>query len=106
MEQTMFTPVTLSAEAVKEVKHIMAHKNIPEGYGLRIGVRGAGCAGISYILGFDKRKEQDNAYELEGIPVFIEKKQLMYLIGLEVAFHDGEDARGFTFVKPEETRKD
>jgi iron-sulfur cluster assembly protein len=99
--QTMFVPVSLSPEAIQEVKHIMEHKNIPEGYGLRIGIRGAGCAGVSYILGFDKMKSQDNSYEIEGIPVFIEKKHLMYLIGLEVAFYNGEDARGFTFVKPE-----
>lgn len=101
----MFTPLTLSPEAIREVKHIMEHKNIPNGYGLRVGVRGAGCAGISYILGFDKQKEQDNAFEIEGIPVFIEKKHLMYLIGLEVTFYDGEDARGFTFVKPDSDKK-
>ena len=78
----------------------MSHKNIPDDYGLRVGIRGAGCAGISYILGFDKQKEKDNAYSIEGIPVYIDKKDFMYLIGLEVSFYNGDDARGFTFVKP------
>ena len=98
----MFTPITISPEAAVEIKHIISHKNIPDDYGLRVGIRGAGCAGISYILGFDKQKERDNAYEIDGIPVYIEKKDLMYLIGLEVSFYNGDDARGFTFVKQEE----
>lgn len=96
---TGFIPVSISPEAVREIKHIMQHKNIPANYGLRVGIRGAGCSGVSYVLGFDKQKEQDNAYEVEGIPVYVEKKHLMYLIGLEITFYDGEDARGFTFVK-------
>jgi iron-sulfur cluster assembly protein len=93
-------PVTLSPIALEEVKKIMAHKNIPEGYGLRIGVRGGGgCGGVNYILGFDKRKEGDMEYTQEAIPVLVEKKHLMFLLGLRVDFYEGADARGFTFVK-------
>lgn len=99
---TNLKPVTLSERAVQEVKHILDKKNIPKGYGLRIGTRGGGCGGMSFILGFDKPKEGDLTYEFEGIPVMVEKKQTMYLIGLEVDFYEGSDARGFTFVKPEE----
>ena len=48
-------PVTLTEKAIEEIKHIMASKNIPKGYGLRIGVKGGvGCAGLGYLLGFDK----------------------------------------------------
>ncbi len=49
-------PVLLSPRAVEEVRKIMASKDIPEGYGLRVGVRGGGCSGMSYILGFDKMR--------------------------------------------------
>ena len=94
-------PVTLTAKAIEEVKHIMANKNIPEGYGLRIGVKGgAGCSGMGYMLGFDKPKDGDISYVVEDITIHVEKKQTMYLVGLEVDFYEGADARGFTFVNP------
>jgi iron-sulfur cluster assembly protein len=97
-------PVKISEEAIKEVRHIMEHKNIPEGYGLRVGVRGGGgcsAAGMNYMLGFDKAKESDKQFEVEGIPVYIDKGHVMYIIGMEVRFHEGNDARGFIFVNPE-----
>jgi iron-sulfur cluster assembly protein len=94
------TPVTLSPSALEEVKKIMTHKNIPQGYGLRIGVRGGGgCGGVNYLLGFDKKKDDDLEYHQGEVPVFVEKKHLMFLLGLEVDFYEGADARGFTFVK-------
>ena len=100
----MIEPVTISAAAAKEIKHLMTHKNIPEGYGLRIGVKGgSGCGGgMGFMLGFDKPKDGDLSYEQLGIPVHVEKRQTMYLVGLEVDFHDGADARGFTFINPNE----
>lgn len=95
-------PVTLTDKAIDEVKNIMANKNIPEGYALRIGIKGSGgCAGYDYLLGFDKKKENDLEYEVNGIPVLVEKKHTMYLLGLEVDFYEGSDARGFTFIKPD-----
>jgi iron-sulfur cluster assembly protein len=89
-------PVTISSRAVMEIKKIMETKNIPQGYGLRVGVKGGGC-GVSLIIGFDKKKESDMAYQVAEIPVYIDKKHTLYLIGKEVDFHDGEDARGFVF---------
>jgi iron-sulfur cluster assembly protein len=97
-------PVKISEEAIKEVKNIMDNKNIPKGYGLRIGVRGGGgcsAAGMNYILGFDKPKDTDKTFEVEGIPVYINKSHVMYVIGMEVKFHEGNEAKGFVFVNPE-----
>ncbi len=100
----MIEPVTISEKAALEIKHLMENKNIPEGYGLRIGVKGGGgCGGMGFILGFDKPKDGDITYKEKGIEVHVEKRQTMYLIGLEVDFHDGADARGFTFVHPDQT---
>jgi iron-sulfur cluster assembly protein len=97
----MLEPVTITPKALEEVKNIMATKSIPEGYGLRIGVKGgSGCGGLGYILGFDKEKEGDMTYNVEGVIVHVEKRQTMYLLGLEVDFYEGADARGFTFVNP------
>jgi iron-sulfur cluster assembly protein len=95
-------PVTLSATAVEEVKKIMQTKNIPLGYGLRVGVRGGGC-GAKLIIGFDKQKTTDHAYIISDIPVYIDKRHTMYLIGKEVDFYEGADERGFVFVDPSPT---
>lgn len=98
----MIEPVTLSDKAIAEVKDIMTNKNIPEGYGLRIGVKGgSGCGGMGFMLGFDKSKDGDISYDIEGITVHVEKRQTMYLIGLEVDFLEEADTRGFTFTNPE-----
>ena len=95
----MLKPVTLTPKAIREVKHIMAHKNIPEGYGLRIGVKGSGgCGGMGFMLGFDKPGEGDLSYEQEGITIHVEKRQTMYLVGLEVDFIESSEVRGFTFI--------
>lgn len=96
-----FLPVTISPEALKEIKNIFISKNIPSGYGLRIGIKGAGCSGVSYVLGFDQKKENDDEFLHEGVPVFIEKKHTMYIIGLQVTFIDNTEERGFIFVNPD-----
>ncbi len=96
-------PVHLSARAAEAVRAIMATKDIPEGYGLRVGVKGGGCSGMSYILGFDKKREHDLAFELDGITVYMDRRQGLYLMGTQVDYHDGLDARGFTFDNPNAT---
>ena len=91
-------PVTISERAAIEIRKIMQTKNIPEGYSLRVGVRGGGCGGVSLLIGFDKQKASDLAYSVEGIPVLVDKKHTMYIIGKEVDFYEGADARGFMFA--------
>lgn len=97
-------PVTISKKAAAEIRKIMQTKNIPEDYSLRVGIRGGGCGGVSLLIGFDKQKTTDLSYSVEGIPVLIDKKHTMYIIGKEVDFYDGADARGFMFVEKEEVR--
>ena len=90
-------PVSISEKALEEIRKIMESKNIPDDYGLRVGVKGGGC-GVTLIIGFDKKKESDHHYLVDGVPVYVDKKHTMYLIGKEVDFYDGEEGRGFTFV--------
>ena len=93
-------PVSLSTRAAEEIKKIMNTKDIPEGFGLRVGVRGGGCSGMSYILGFDKMREQDLDFQINGIPLYIDKRHGLYLFGTQIDYHDGLNARGFTFENP------
>ena len=97
-------PIRLSARAAEEIAKIMDTKQIPEGYGLRVGVRGGGCSGMSYLLGFDKKREHDLEFEVEGVTVYLDRRQGLYLMGTTVDYHDGLNARGFTFENPNATQ--
>lgn len=92
-----FVPVNISERAMKEVKSIMETKKIPSEYGLRVGVNGAGCAGISYLVGFDMKTDSDISYIKDGVTILVEKKHVMYLVGVEMDYVEGAEASGFTF---------
>lgn len=92
-------PVTISTRAAEEIRKIMETKNIPPDYGLRVGVKGGGC-GVSLLIGFDKQKDSDMTYLISDIPVFVDKKHTMYIIGKEVDFFESEETRGFLFTDP------
>lgn len=93
----------MTNKANSEIRKIMATKEIPEDYSLRVGVRGGGCSGMSYILGFDRQREQDLEFEVDGIAVVMDKRHGLYLMGTTLDYHDGLDARGFTFENPNAT---
>lgn len=90
-------PLNITQLALNQIALIKATKNIPEGYGLRIGVRGSGCSGTSFVLGFDQKKSGDNEYLIEGLPVYIEKKHILYVAGVELDYEDSEEVTGFIF---------
>lgn len=96
-------PIRLTDRAAEAVRKIMAEKDIPEGYALRVGVRGGGCSGMSYLLGFDKQREHDASFDIGGVTVYLDKRQGLYLMGTVVDYHDGLNARGFTFENPNAT---
>lgn len=96
-------PITLTEGAVIQLERLKKESNIPAEYGLRIGVKGGGCSGFSYILGFDEAKEKDQVFEINGIKVFIEKAHGLYLLGMEIDWVDSLNNRGFTFNNPNAT---
>lgn len=101
-------PVQLSEEALEQVHRIRQLKGIDAAYGLRVGVLaagGCGSGGMRYLLGFDKPKEGDDHYQLHGLPIYIEKKHTMYLIGLRIEWVTEGGVTGFTFVNPDANRK-
>lgn len=97
---TVTQPVTLTEGALNQLKRIMQEQNIPDSYGLRIGVKGGGCSGFSYVLGFDEKKEKDDVYQIEGFNVYMEKAHAIYLLGMEIDWVDGLNNRGFMFNNP------
>ena len=67
---------------------------------LRIGVKGGGCSGMTYILGFDHPTDKDSHFEIESISCIMDKSHEMYLYGMQVDWQDGLNIRGFTFKNP------
>ncbi len=97
--------ITITDKAVTEIKSIMEENSIPEGYALRVGVKGGGCSGLSYSLGFDSEiRENDEQREIKGIKLVIDAKSLFYLTGTELDFSDGLNGRGFVFNNPNAVR--
>lgn len=93
-------PLALTESAIKQLKRIRQEQNISEDHGLRVGVKGGGCSGFSYILGFDHPKEDDMRFDIGDLPVIMDKAHALYLIGIEVDWVDGLNNRGFTFNNP------
>jgi iron-sulfur cluster assembly protein len=99
-------PVSISSKAASEIRKIMQHKGIPADYALRVGIKGGGCLGVTLMLGFDTAKENDINYLVDDIPVIIDKKHTMYVIGKEIDFFEGAEARGFLFADNTNAKKE
>ena len=96
-------PIKITETAIKQLQRLRSEQEVPENYGLRVGVKGGGCSGFSYILGFDQKSETDNEFEIDGVKVFMEKAHSLYLIGIEIDWLDGLNNRGFIFNNPNAT---
>jgi iron-sulfur cluster assembly protein len=93
-------PVTFTAQAITEIKRLLNSDQKTPDTLLRVGVKGGGCAGMTYILAFDKAEDSDTHFEYEGIPMIMNKAHGMYLIGMQVDYQDGLNSRGFVFINP------
>ncbi len=93
-------PVKLTPGAIAEIKRLQLEPGFNRALSLRIGVKGGGCSGLSYVLGFDEKGEKDKVYEYEGVEYIMEKSHELYLAGMEVDWENGLNNRGFTFSNP------
>ena len=97
-------PVTLTATAINELKRLLIAEQVPESNGLRVGVKGGGCSGMTYILGFDKKEDTDEEFMIDGLRIFMNPSHQLYLFGMQVDYQDGLNARGFVFENPNATK--
>ena len=95
--------ITLTPKAIEKVKAIFEKEQKGDEFGLRLGVIGGGCSGLSYNIDFGQQKEKDNVFEVDGIKLFIDLKSSIYLKGSTLDFKDGLDGKGFVFINPNAT---
>lgn len=93
--------VTITDKALAQIKRIFAEQG--QGRGLRLGVVGGGCSGLSYKIDFDEKREHDNIIRLDDIEVYVDLKSTIYLKGVVLDFKDGLDGKGFVFQNPNAT---
>jgi len=104
-ETTVQDEITVTDKAASQIKKIMAENNIEANFGLRIGVKGGGCSGLTYKLGFDgEAKPSDTIIEDKGVKLLIDGKSFFYLMGTELDFSDGLNGKGFVFNNPNATK--
>lgn len=98
-------PITITPKALEHVQHLLEQRGKPS-LGLRIGIKSGGCSGLSYIIEYaDEKGQFDEMVELAGVTVIIDPKAIMYLIGTEMDYVDGDFKSGFVFNNPNEKNK-
>ena len=98
--------VKLSDTAAKEIKSIIQDQDLPaDRTWLRVGVKGGGCSGFSYVLDLVEEAPTENDEQLEsnGVRILCDSKSLLYLSGVEIDFKDEVMGRGFVFKNPNAT---
>jgi iron-sulfur cluster assembly accessory protein len=100
MGTTLKAPVTFTDGAIIEIKRLIQDPSFDASKELRVGVKGGGCSGLSYVLGFDDRKENDVEYNYDGVKFIMEKAHELYLLDMQIDWQNGLNNRGFTFKNP------
>lgn len=102
---TTGTTITLSETAAREIRNIIQQQELEaDKIRLRVGVKGGGCSGFSYLLDLtESQKETDEVFEQHGIKVIVDPKSLLYLSGTTIDFKDEIMGRGFVFSNPNAT---
>jgi iron-sulfur cluster assembly protein len=96
--------IALTETAAKEIKNIIKDQGLSEQAALRVGVKGGGCSGFSYVLDLtEDAGETDEVMESHGIKVLADRKSYLYLDGTEIDFKDEVMGRGFVFKNPNAT---
>jgi iron-sulfur cluster assembly protein len=92
--------VTVTERAEQEIRSIFEKERPGARKGLRLGVVGGGCSGLSYAMEFSEHQANDNVLRLDGFVVLLDPKSSIYLKDVTLDFEDGLTGKGFVFRNP------
>jgi iron-sulfur cluster assembly protein len=98
--ETTNDAITLSDKAAAKIGDLLSGQDDTEGQALRVAVRGGGCSGFQYALAFDKVKEDDHVFEVDGVAVVVDKVSMQFVFGSEVDYIEGLQGAGFQVNNP------
>src|SRR5436853_3641515 len=98
--------IQITEKAIGKIRSAMAKEGVsPEQGGLRVGVEGGGCSGLSYNIRFDSQpRDRDRVYDFEGVRVFVDPKSFIYLHGMVLDYEETLMKQGFNFVNPNSSK--
>jgi iron-sulfur cluster assembly protein len=98
--------ITIGDKAVEHLIQLMMEQEItPDTHFLRVGVKGGGCSGLSYVMDFDTNiTDMDEVIDLNVMKVIIDKKSVLYLYGTQLEYSDGLNGKGFHWINPQASR--
>jgi iron-sulfur cluster assembly accessory protein len=94
------TAISLTDKAAGKIAELLGSQQESEGQALRVAVRGGGCSGFQYALAFDRVKEDDNVFEVDGVSVIVDKVSMQFVFGSEVDYVEGLQGAGFQVNNP------
>jgi iron-sulfur cluster assembly protein len=98
--------IQVTERAIKRIRISMAKEGVsPTEGGLRLGITGGGCSGLSYSIRFDTQpRERDRIYTFDDVRVFVDPKSFIYLNGMILDYEETLMRQGFNFINPNSTR--
>ena len=91
--------IKITDTAAGKLKELLGSQAEPD-QALRVAVRGGGCSGFQYALALDKRKDDDNVFEHNGVSVLVDKVSMQFVFGSEVDYVEGLQGAGFAVNNP------
>jgi len=92
--------ITLTDKAAGKIGELLSGQEEGAGQALRVAVRGGGCSGFQYALAFDKPKDDDHVFEVDGVAVIVDKVSMQFVFGSEVDYVEGLQGAGFQVNNP------
>jgi iron-sulfur cluster assembly protein len=97
--------IIVSDKAKARILELKKEEGRTENENIRVSVKGGGCSGLMYDLGFDGAQvDTDHVFEDKGVKILVDRKSLLYLAGTTLEFTDGLNGKGFQFVNPNANR--
>ena len=100
MTETSQAAIGLTDKAAEKIAELLGAQEGAEGQALRVAVRGGGCSGFQYALAFDRVKDDDHVFEVDGVSVIVDKVSMQFVFGSEVDYVEGLQGAGFQVNNP------